>query len=502
MLTENNNLTIYPLFWVYHDFWEYTKTVLVPDYYGYKAVTKTYDHLGHIHFFIPGFSIQNLKTQQAYNGKQYYKYDLNELWSPNSLDPNQQYNVKIIGKPKWYFYIEEYWRRVYIQQWEYVDNDTNTTSFIGKKGLKWDASLPQHTRGIFREGKDNYFFYTDLCRTLPIEYWKNENKTVRDHYLRLNNSTPEYLAYYDSLGSSKWTRGVNSIATPEWDFSNDYPSLIDETIPPAYNPDDNKINYCDYYTHFDEFTIPRNYTCKGDYSYLDSLITSNNGEVPVSERYKSWSDEDGARINYADRYFIAPTMEYQKVIHKNWERLDGYEERDLEDEETGFNFGDGYQQEIEIPFRKEVDGEIKIQSPFSDDNGKVYPPGEYFHGVVKDEDKLYFRHDIDEKTGEVKYNNYELELFYNRPRETFCYPNVYDATSSNGSDKNLYTGWESRIPSGYPIDGMWVEQCLGALVKAKVKVITEDMFGGRQINWIETTNFMIDDPFEGKDYLG
>lgn len=502
MTSENNNLTIYPLFWTYHDFWEYTKTVLVPDRYGYKSNISKYNHLGHIHFFIPGFSIQNLKTQQAYNGTQYYKYNLEELWSPNSNDPNQQNNIKIIGKPKWYFYIEEYWRRIYIQQWENDDNDNNITSFLGKKGIKFDASLPQHTRGVFREGKDNYFFYTDLCRTLPIEYWKDENKTTRDHYLRINNSKKEYLEFYKTLGSSEWKRSVDTISTPEWDFSNDYPELIDETIPPAYNVADNKVNYWDYYTHFDEFTIPRNYTCTGDYSYLNSTILDNNGEVPLSERYKSWSDEDGARINYADRYFISPTIEYQKVIHKNWERLDGFEDRDLEDEETGNIFGDGYNQEILIPFRKNVNGEIKIQSPFSDDDGKVYPPGEYFHDVVKDKDKLYFRNDIDETTGEVKYNNYQLELLYNKPRKTFCYPDVYDAIPTEGLTKKLYSDWESRIPSGYPIDGVWVEQCLGAIVKAKVKVITEDMFGGRQENWIELTNFSIDDPFEGKDYLG
>lgn len=502
MITKNDNLTIYPLFWVYHDFWQYTKTVLVPDYYGYKAVTKNFDHLGHIHFFIPGFSIQDLKTQQAYNGKQYYKYKLNELWSPNSLDPNQQYNLKIIGKPKWYFYIEEYWRRIYIQQWEYSDNDSNVSGIVGKRGIKWDASLPQHTRGIFREGKDNYFFYTDLCRTLPIEYWKNEEKTVRDHYLRLNNANEEYLTFYKTLNSDHWNKSVNSISTPQWDFTSDYPKLIDESIPPSYNLVDNKTEYCDYYTHFDEFTIPREYTCKGDFAYFDSVINSNNGEVPANERFKSWSDEDGARINYADRYFISPTIEYQKVIHKNWERLDGWEERDLENEEIGENFGDGYEQEIEIPFKKNVNGEFKIQSPFSDDNGRVYPPGEYFHDVVDEKDKLYFRNDIDEKTKEPKFNNYELELFYNKPRETFCYPNVYDVKSADGAVKNLFKNWQGRIPSEYPIDGMWVEQCLGAIVKAKVKVITEDMFGGRKTNWIEVTNFKIDDPFEGKDFLG
>jgi hypothetical protein len=36
--------------------------------------------------------------------------------------------------------------------------------------------------------------------------------------------------------------------------------------------------------------------------------------------------------SYPDRYYIYPIIEYQKVIHKNYERPDGWEDRDIEDE--------------------------------------------------------------------------------------------------------------------------------------------------------------------------
>ena len=185
------SLEFYPLYWVYHDFWNYKKSTLKRDKNGDHINTKTYDHYGHMHFFMPGFYTQQMNTQQAYTGFQTYEFNLSELWGPRSKDVNQQYNFSVVGNPKWYFYIEEYWRRIYIQNWDYKNNHSGQ-SFLGKKGIKYDASLPEHTRGIFRQTKDNYFFYSDLCRTLPIEYWKNQDKTIRDHYLRLNNDSQEY----------------------------------------------------------------------------------------------------------------------------------------------------------------------------------------------------------------------------------------------------------------------------------------------------------------------
>ena len=43
-------------------------------------------------------------------------------WGPNSNDPSQNKSVRLIGKPLWYLYVEEYWRRMYIQPWDVVDD--------------------------------------------------------------------------------------------------------------------------------------------------------------------------------------------------------------------------------------------------------------------------------------------------------------------------------------------------------------------------------------------
>ena len=501
MKNTNGNLTIFPLFWVYHDFWKYIETTYTPNDKGenqYHPIT--YNHKGHIHFFIPNYSVEQPSSFQAFTGKQKYTYDLNQLWSPNLQNENQRYTNRVVGKPKWYFYIEEYWRRIYIQPWQSIKNNRNTDTFLGKKGLKYDASLPQHTRGIFRQGKDNYFFYTDLCRTLPIEYWHNLGKTKRDHYLRMNNANTQYKKLYETFKSDQWERGVNDIASPTWNFGvdendieSDYPKLRSNIT----QEDKNRGNYYQCYSHVDEFTIPRQFEAKGDYPYntktqMEKQGISSKKVVKKQLRYLSWSDQDGARCNYADRYYIYPTIEYQKVIHKNWQRLDGWQDRDKEDEQYGEQFGDGYNYEITIPYQKNVNGKMVNQSPFSDDNGKVYPPGHYFHNLVSEQNKLHYRREKIENSNNFKYNDYEIAFAYaNRKRENWCYPSDRQVVEDNG----LFKQW--NVPENYPIDGIWVEQCLGAIVKAKVKVITEDFLGGRTVNWVEDTAFSIADPFEG-----
>ena len=85
-----------PLYWVYHDFWNYQSQTYVDTYDGIKTTTKNMNHLGHMHFFIPGFYTENANSFQAYSGTQTYEYNLQQLWSPNSKDPNQQFNFVIL----------------------------------------------------------------------------------------------------------------------------------------------------------------------------------------------------------------------------------------------------------------------------------------------------------------------------------------------------------------------------------------------------------------------
>jgi hypothetical protein len=367
-----------------------------------------------MHFWMMGFDALD-SNQQAYTGNQIYEFSLQDQWSPRSSDVNQQQNFRIVGLPKWYFHVEEYWRRVYIQQWEHIDNDNVMPGDVGKRGIMYDASKSFHTFGPFREGKDNFFMRSDLARGLPIEYWKNEGKYIRDHYLRYGDGV---------LGRNQFV----------YNFQKDI------------DIDENR----------DLWTIPVGEVTGPEYDRNGYVHQGNINEI------------NAHRSAYPDHFYLSPTLEYQKVVHLDWERLPGYSERDKENEETGEAFGDGFEIQISIPFT--IDGEI--QSPFSM-NKVVSPPGTYHHGVVKDEDKLKYK---------------ELS---NPPSE-------YDPPTALAGQSVQY----NEPNNSWPIDGKWVEQCLGAVVQAKAKVILEDNWGGRFTNWVHATQFVVKEEFEGKDQNG
>ena len=424
----NSGLIFHPLYWIYHDFWTFSNQVAASEG---RYQTVYYPHAGHIHFFMMNFPVQNNPIQQAYSGAQTYNFSLSNQWASGSSDPNQQQNAKIVGSPKWYFYIEEYWRRVYIQQWQNFDNPS-TPGVVGKKGLMYDASLPAHTRGPFREGKGSYFFTTNLNRTLPVEYWRDELKTKRDHLLR----------YGDGVDSSKQL---------VWDFKNDYPVQVKTTG-----------TWYEQFQGWDGFPIPRAANATGDMSI--------NGTTYVN----TFTDEDEARNQgYPDRQYMTPAIEYQKVVQLNWERLPGWQERDVDNEMTGTTFGDGFSLQISSPYTVNN----VIQSPFSDDKGNVAPPGTYFHNNVPDANKLKFRSDNYWHQGEAV-------------PSTLYYP-----TQSQMGNVATF----NKPNSAWATDGMWVEQCLGALVQAKARIIVEDNYGGRTAYWINNTAFSSTDSFIGAD---
>ena len=78
--------------------------------------------MGHCHLFLTDFDVSKASSSLAYWGTQDYSFQINDEWGPNSNDPNQIKTVRLLGKPIWYFYVEEYWRRMYIQPWSKVDN--------------------------------------------------------------------------------------------------------------------------------------------------------------------------------------------------------------------------------------------------------------------------------------------------------------------------------------------------------------------------------------------
>ena len=55
-------------------------------------------------------------------------------------------------------------------------------------------------------------------------------------------------------------------------------------------------------------------------------------------------------------------------------------------------------------------------------------------------------------------------------------------------------------PFGDKADGKWVEQCLGAVVKAKCYLVLEDALGYRWIQEVSDTAMQSSDPIRGSDY--
>lgn len=423
-MSLGDNLTFKPLYWIYHDTW--FSRLWRPVEEGWAPTY--HKHRGHMHFFMLG---QNQKDgQQAYSGEQIYSFKLDDEWSPRldrNYEPNKQENIKIIGSPKWYFWIREWWRRVYIQPWENKDNDTTNKFIIGKKGIKYDASKPRHTYGPFREGKGNFFKWSDMARTLPIEYYHDENLTIRDHFLRK-----------DDIKTS-WNK--------KWNYDESSFFIVSDT----------KTNPSGVYSPT-KWIIPR------DSNYAGRPLNHwESGDGPIE-------DSNARRSAYPDSNYIYPTIEYQYMQQLDWERDYGWEDREN---------GDGFSVNISIPFK--ING--IIQSPFSDDEGNVSVPGVYYHNFESKHPEHILKYAEYSKTVSKTHHSYDNIVF--------------DALEYNIPASGTKLNW--HIPSGFELDGFWVEQCLGAIVKAKALVTIEDNFGKQYEIWVDSSQFMIQDNFEGSD---
>lgn len=292
---SDGGLEILPLFWIFHDQWAWRVWSWSP-VWGY-FIKDTYPHRGHVHFFMPGHV---RGSHQAYKGKQTYDFSLRNRWASGSGDPNQSDNIRVVGTPKWHLYIKEYWRRVYIQPWDAPEN-MDMSGDIGKTGIKYDASPSCLMAGPHRETRDNFFYWTNMARALPVEYYRDENKSMRDHYLRTQPGSLTYHRWNTSPGSFDASAGDLVIPTTYWVGA-------DNNTPPDF-------------------------------------------AGPVREN-------PARRSAYPDSQYAYPTIEYQEVVQSDWLRMDGYETRDVDDS----TFGDGLDISVSIPYRNNA-GEM--QSPFS-----------------------------------------------------------------------------------------------------------------------------------------
>lgn len=486
---ENQGIKFYPLYLIYHDQWV-NRNFSWSNTNGWSLSGSTL-HRGHMHFFMPDYNMNDkTKKGKAYSGKQTYSFSFETLWGPNSKDPNQANNFKYIGSPKWYFEVVEYWRRVYIQPWD--DNDKNSLlpNFVGRKGIKYDASNPSLTYGPFREGKNFFFFYDLGARALPIEYFEDYEKTSRYSYLYGNSVAVK------GIENGKYVAEETKFFIPENGYVN---------RPIEYN-----------------FGIqPGNEISKETAELWDNKAKEVGAVYnEVSKRYEYTDTFGSFQESFNDLRFIFPIIEYQKVKHLNWERLPGWEERD--GSEIG---GDGFSISVSVPY--EVNN--NIQSPFSDDNGEVFPPGIYQHRFdIKNPDSvlrypLYDKCDIGfyqwricEKVGD---DNVLIETVTAKeqpddlPEGRFVDGYVVDGNGSPVWGKNpdhSFDEWRTpdeikgkkvvfNVPSGMVQDGVWVEQCLGGIIRAKARVKIIDNFGEEKEIEVSTTKFFLDEKFEGAD---
>lgn len=726
------SLIFCPLYFVYHDCWNWTQTITNNNG---NSTTTTKTHAGHVHFFMPDVRSFESGVSQAYWGNQTYSFSIKDVWGPNSEDLNQKQNYKLIGKPRWYFYVEEYWRRIFIQPWERDSFTFQNGIHNGKTGIKYDASLPTHSFGPFREGLGFMFFDTKINRTLPVEYWKNSEKTKRDCFLKYgssddtsgemvwnfkknirswnrnvyrehfsffrqnrwgtiywgdnvipdssgqyntgynkfedivkvdNNGIIKYYRYsYQPFNYNEQTYSSETGRTPDsWpnppcdialyaynngaDFTNNftvkkgqmreylyYHRIYDDFLT-TYNINDSNIyenltedrfnsfvsqkqnkiisdgtveflifddfisvweelteedierlklngdypkknetplpstensafsstgnpffkngiqvnpitEWKKYFSNREIFTIPEGKTAKGDTS-INPLNITHPREI-------AYTDEDGSRWNYPDNLFLSPIIEYQKVIHRNWERLPEKEgEEPINIYTTDDNFGDNFNISITIPFKKNG----IVQSPFSDEKGVVYPVGTYFNDVVKPEDKLRYYYktyadyeevkklrrvetikfentitSLSEEEKEIAKNNWFETNWKDKPILKNPLENTFDEETNEwheqvshqyiteeqiakidiGNNEKINGYYNSNgvlvqggdivkfnIPnSSWTLDGQWVEQCLGAIVKAKVVLLFEDSLGYRWTETVEVTEATPQDSFVGTD---
>lgn len=535
-----------PLYWIYHDNW-INRTWSYDNWFGW-SVSNTSRHMGHLHFFMPGYELKD-KTNggKAYSGKQTYNFFLKSIWGPGSGDPNQSNDVKYVGSPKWYFEINEYWRRVYIQPWDDKFENDKINGIVGKVGIKWDASHKNHTYGPFREGRNFFFYWNKSARTLPIEYFLDENKRTRNNFL---------------YGPGKWYLPVNV----NYDISNstsDYKYMTQEYLPvktPFFIPNgENNNGYVDrpmcYRVNntYDEDVTPEKFNRWRNISFEIGAthcgIGSNNKNVikyceegyhTYPQSSNSHSDSNATKtpfgafnVSCADHRYIYPIIEYQMVKHLNWERLPGWAQRDRDEG------GDGFDIKVELPYT--VDD--KIQSPFSGDNGIVAPMGTYYHNFnVNFPDKIpkfpyCDKTDVgnyqwvivsrsDDGYGNISETMLRIEVGEERPKETDLpegeyvaskepYPKGYIQDSQGRpvyakkydiktEEYRIPEEWKDNVmtfnvPSGMTGDGVWVEQCFGGVVRAKAVVTIEDNFGEVKDVEVTTTRFYIADQFEGSD---
>lgn len=480
MQIQASGASFYPLFWVHHDCWQIFYRV--PNTQGPPTITK-YDHPGHMHFFLMGYNWDD-SSQDAWGGKQTYNFSAVDLWGPRSQDPNQQFQYRVVGTPKWYFNIQELWRRVYIHPWDLKIDSANPWM---RRGVKYDCCAPDKIFGPFREGRDYSSrrsfapAFARYGRTIPPDYFLTSSlsqvNTV-DRYIRggqANTSEDPSMWYADVtpsggpvLGPFSNTADANNAAdvwlsnnthtAPVTNRTNHLGDLAASMLTvgaagtnPAYNP---------------KTFNPQSY----DLQHGNYLFAGGDGTPPHP-----------ASKQFSDMLYAWPLVEYQTVTQLNWERLPGATAHDVD----ANNFGDGWNVSVELPLRM-PDSQL-YRSPFCPPNTKtVMPIGNYYNDLVTPGNQFKYQ--------QVSYDDPAHPPY---PGPGFYYDTPEKLNPSlSGQPLSFRNPYQAL---GIDLGGRWVQMFMGGIVQARCEVTLEHKLGGRMTVWINSTQYSPTTPFAGRD---
>ena len=208
---SDGGLEFAPLYFVWHDGWRWIESKTLLDYNDSGPVhvgrSMTCYQRGHCHLFFPDVDPKK-SSGQMYWGRQEYNFNVVDEWGPNSSDPIQNKSVRLLGKPIWYFYIEEYWRRMYVQAWDSVDNTCklpcNQTVEYDKMSndAYWTMLIREfEEENHFDQSPDDYYLYQNYDEGgLPFEYYfrRRQYANAIDLYMALENVSSDYNAWLES----------------------------------------------------------------------------------------------------------------------------------------------------------------------------------------------------------------------------------------------------------------------------------------------------------------
>lgn len=206
------SLEFAPLAWIYHDGWRFadSKTLIKYGNDGqpvFVDASKTSHQRGHVHLFLPSVPFSLNGSSLAYWGEQSYSFSVKDEWGPNSNDPSQNDSVRLIGKPIWYFHIEEYWRRFYIQPWDIVDPTCNLPL---NQAIEYDKrDLEDYCHSLISPAPlpNNYYYEEDYEPPLVDRHYSYNGSGTRitftdaelDERIRYGGYGDDAIGYIDFL---------------------------------------------------------------------------------------------------------------------------------------------------------------------------------------------------------------------------------------------------------------------------------------------------------------